>query len=249
MALLFLSFFASCPFIALVVFPVVRLTSKRPRERLTLLLNRGLGFIVHCGRFMGIASFDDPRLPASVDPDAPFVMISNHPTFIDMLLLLGSFPQMTCVTSGRWSKHWALGPVLRATAYLPGPGSGRPESEDMLASMVAHLKSGHSLLVFPEGRRSHRDELRRFRRGAIAAATEADVPIVPMFLAIDRPYLTKDVPIHRPPRPSPTYSFEWFDVVRPAEFDHDAMRIQRHFERLYKERFAEQRERQLSLAA
>ena len=249
MALLFLSFFAACPFIALVLFPLMRVFSKEPRRRTTHLLNRGLGFIIHVGRATGLVQFEDPTLPEGVDPNAPFVMISNHPTFVDMLLLLGSFPQLTCVTSGRWSRHWALGPVLRATSYLPGPGSGLPESEDMLAAMVAHLRAGHSLLVFPEGRRSTKDALRRFRRGAVAAAAGAGVPLVPMFLAIDRPYLTKDVPLWRPPTPAPTYSFEWFDVIDPDAFERDPMRIQRHVERLYKARFAEQREHQRALAA
>lgn len=248
MAVLFFFFFTGCPVIALVLIPLLRLFSKNPRRLTTTLLNRGLRFIIRVARFMGIVDFDDPRLPPEVDRSAPYVMISNHPTFVDMLLLLGSFDEMTCVTSGRWSRHWALGRLLRATSYLPGPGSGRPESENMLESMVAHLKAGHPLLIFPEGKRSEQEKLRRFRRGAVEAATRAGVPIVPLFLAIDRPYLTKEVPIWRPPSPSPVYSFEWFDVIDPAAFDGDARAIHRHVEALYKERFALQRAYQRSLS-
>lgn len=248
MAALFLSFFVACPLIALAI-PLVRLFYRDHRRRVTRLLNRGLGVIIHVARFMGTVDFDDPQLPPSIEPTQPFVMICNHPTYVDMLLLLGSFPEMTCVTSGRWSKHWALGPVLRATDYLPGPGSGLPESENMLEAMVAHLRTGRSLLIFPEGQRSLADALRRFRRGAVEAAARANVPILPLFLGIDRPYLTKGVPLWRPPKPAPVYTFEWFDPVEPAAFDGDAKRIHEHLVARYQERFANQLALQASVSA
>lgn len=249
MSALFFWFFLGAPVISLVIFPTYRLLFKDHRRRCTRFLNRGLRLFIATGRFMGIADFEYPVLPPSVDPDKPYVMISNHPSYIDMLMLLGSFPNMTCVTSGRWSRHWGLGPILRSTDYLPGPGSGLPESEDMLESMVAHLQAGNVLLVFPEGKRSHPDSLRKFRRGAVAAATAANVPIVPLFLAIDQPYLTKEVPIWRPPSPPPLYTFEWFDVVEPDAFAGDPKRAHRHIVELYEARFAVQHARQKLLSA
>ena len=225
------------------IFPLLRLFSSPEdyRRRCTLLLHKGMRLIANLARFFGIVDFEAPVLPPEVDPREPYVMICNHPTFVDMLLLLGWFEGMTCVTSGRWSKHWALGRLLRSTNYLPGPGSGRPESEDTLGAMVDHLKAGHVLLVFPEGRRSLRTKLRRFRRGAVEAATRAGVPIVPAFLGIDRPYLTKDVPLWRPPPVAPVYRFDWFDVVRPEDFDGDARALHDHLVAKYKARFREQR--------
>lgn len=248
MAALFLSFFAACPFIALAI-PLMRLFFRDHRRRVTRLLNRGLGIIIWWARFMGTVDFDDPQMPEGVAPDAPFVMICNHPTYVDMLLLLGSFPEMSCVTSGRWSKHWALGPVLRATDYLPGPGSGRPESENMLEQMVTHLEAGRSLLIFPEGQRSLADSLRRFRRGAVEAAVKAGVPVLPLFLGIDRPYLTKGVPLHKPPKQAPRYTFEWFDVVRPETHGDDAKAIHKALVERYEARFTEMRRLQASTQA
>jgi 1-acyl-sn-glycerol-3-phosphate acyltransferase len=243
MGALFALFFFGSPIIALVLFPLLRLTSRSLdvyRTRCTYLLHRGMRLIAATARFVGIVDYDDAELPASLDRSKPYVMICNHPTFIDMLVVLARFRDLTCVTSGRWSKHWALGRLLRSTNYLPGPGSGLPESEDMLATMVAHLGKGHPLLVFPEGQRSMPDQLRRFRRGAIEAAARANVPIVPLFLAIDRPYLTKNVPLWRPPAVAPKYSFEWFDTIDPAAFDHDGKRIAAHVDALYEKRFDEQ---------
>ncbi len=242
MGVIFLFFFAGSPVIALVLFPMLRVLYRNDyRRRCTYLLHRGMHMIAVATRFAGVVDFELAGLPASVDPSKPYVMICNHPTYVDMILVLGRFANLTCVTSGRWSRHWALGRLLRSTTYLPGPGSGLPESEHMLDTMVAHLGKGHPLLIFPEGQRSTKHELRRFRRGAVEAATAANVPIVPLFLAIDRPYLTKDVPLWKPPIRAPKYSFEWFDVIRPDDFGRDAKRIHRHIEALYDARFEEQR--------
>jgi len=248
MAALFLCFFAACPLLALIILPALRLFLKDYRDKITWLLNKGLYVVIWWARFMGTVDFETPSLPPGFDPKRPHVLISNHPTFVDMLLVLGSFPYLSCVTSGRWSRHWALGPLLRWTHYLPGPGSGLPQAEDMLGSMVEHLKSGYSLLIFPEGQRSHADSLRRFRRGAVAAAVRAGVPIVPLFVGIDRPYLTKEVPLSRPPSPAPTYTFEWFDVIEPGDFDGDEHVIQEHLVQQYQARFDAQRALQLELS-
>ena len=246
MGALFLVFFFGSPLIALTIFPVLRLISANRedyRRRCTTLLQRGMRLILRTSRFVEVIDCEGAALPAGVDATKPYVMICNHPSFVDMIVVLGSIEDLTCVTKGSWSRHWALGRLLRSTHYLPGPGSGLPESEQMLDTMVAHLRAGHSLLVFPEGQRSMANQLRRFRRGAVEAATRANVPIVPLFLAMDRPYLTKSVPLWRPPSPPPIYSFEWFDVVHPETFGNDSKRIQEHIEALYDARFAEQHAR------
>lgn len=243
MGALFLLFFCGAPVITFVIFPLLWLTSKSPedhRRRCTRLLHHGERQFARAARFVGLVDFVISA-PPSVDLARPYVMISNHPSYVDMILVLGAFENLTCMTKGSWSRHWALGPLLRATNYLPGPGSGLRQSEQMLDSMVAHLRAGHPLLIFPEGQRSMKDQLRRFRRGAVEAAVRANVPIVPLYLAMDRPYLTKSVPIWRAPDRAPKYTFEWFDVIHPEEFGHDGKRIQDHVDAMYAARFERQR--------
>lgn len=238
MGSLFGFFFLGSPLVALLIVPWLRLTGgARFRDRVTHFLYRGMWLIARTARFAGVVGLDLPPMPAEIDRKKPYVLISNHPTFIDMIVILGTFEELTCVTNGRWWRHWALGRLLRATNYLPGPGSGLPESEDVLSAMVEQLRRGRPLLVFPEGQRSLPTKLRRFRRGAVEAAVRADVPIVPLFLAIDRPYLTKNVPLWRPPARPPTYHFDWMAPIRPADFGHDAKAIQQHLEARYDARF------------
>ena len=47
---------------------------------------------------------------------------------------------------------------------------------------VDKLRSGHSLLVYPEGTRSVDGRLKEFKRGVFLMALQAEVPIVPVVL-------------------------------------------------------------------
>jgi 1-acyl-sn-glycerol-3-phosphate acyltransferase len=237
----FLFFFAGSPLIGLVVLPLMRLTAKDRedhRRRCTLFVSRLLRIFSEWVRFMGLVGYPrDFALPRGLE-GRPYVMIANHPSLIDMILLMGALPGLTCVTKGSWSRSVVLGPLLRQTHYLPGPGSGEEESDDMLGTMVKHVESGHPLLVFPEGTRSPVERLLRFRRGAVETALRAKVPLVCLFVSLDRPFLMKGTPFWKVPRDRATYSFEILDVIDPDEETRDARTLNKTLHERYEARFA-----------
>lgn len=239
----FFLFFAGSPVLGIVVLPLLRLFAKDRedhRRRTTRLIGRGLRFFTAWCTFA--RHFEAPReIPAlpALASGRPYVLIANHPSLIDLFFLLGSFDGLTCVAKGSWYKSLVLGPLLRQTHYLAGPGSGQEESEDMLGSMVAHLEHGHPLLVFPEGSRSHVDRLRRFHRGAVEAAVRARVPIIAVFLSIDRPYLMKGEPFWKVPSGTPRYALEIVDVIDTSSMAiEDAKNLNAELSARYQERFA-----------
>ncbi len=241
MGLLFAIFFLGGPFFAFVLFPFLQVgTRERALARTMWLVHGGMGLIMRTAAFFGVVRLELPPPPAEVDRARPYVMISNHPTFIDMIVILGSFRPLSCVTNGRWWRHWALGRLLRSTYFIAGPDAEHALSSNTLDRMVAALEGGLPLLVFPEGQRSRPDRLRRFHRGAFEAAVRARVPIVPVYLDVDPPYLTKTIPLTRPPAIPPTYRFEWLAPVVPREGD-DARSLHEALERAYAERYAAHR--------
>jgi 1-acyl-sn-glycerol-3-phosphate acyltransferase len=239
----FAVFFGGSALFGAIAFPLLRLRAKDRedhRTRITYLLHRCQRVFAWFMRWMRINRAPiDVALPRGVDPKKPYVMITNHPSLIDAVFLLGWFEGLTCVTKGSWYGSFVLGPLIRQSHYLPGPGSGADDSEDMLSAMVAHLGKGHPLLVFPEGTRSQRDRLNRFRRGAVEAAIRAKVPIVPLFIDVDRPYLMKGVPFYRVPKEAAQFRVEAFDVIdtMPLTVD-DAKRVNAELQARYQARFA-----------
>jgi 1-acyl-sn-glycerol-3-phosphate acyltransferase len=238
----FFLFFTGSPLIGLFVLPFLRLFAKDRvdhRRRCTRIVARLHRVFWRWMEITGLVRRPDvfPALTGIAQGQA-YVMVTNHPSLIDVILLLGWYENLTCIVKGSWYRSLVLGPLLRQTAYLPGPGSGLEESDDMLATMVEHLERGHPLLVFPEGTRSLANRMHRFRRGAVEAAVRAKVPIVAMFLAIDRPFLMKGVPFWKVPADAARYSLEILGVIdtRGMKIE-DARRLNAELQRKFQERF------------
>jgi 1-acyl-sn-glycerol-3-phosphate acyltransferase len=245
-AFYFLLFFGGSPILSLVLFPWIRLTSRSVQERkarATLAMHKALGL------FQRLMSFADlvhaPRevtLPPTVDPGKPYVLITNHPTLVDAVFLLGWFEGLTCVAKGAWLGSVALGSLLRQSNYLPSPRArdGVEPGDEFVERMAKHLRAGHPLLVFPEGSRSLEDRLRRFRRGAVEAAIRAKVPVVALYLDVDRPFLMKGVPFWHVPEQAANIRVERVEVIETRHLEsEDAKRVNRELEARYRDRFAQ----------
>jgi 1-acyl-sn-glycerol-3-phosphate acyltransferase len=146
------------------------------------------------------------------------LLIANHPTPIDGS---GVFhPQLSCVVKASWYRSFLMGPMLRRTEYIPGPGHDEDDEADgapVVARMEQKLREGVPVLVFPEGTRSGRDSLRRFRRGAIEAAVRAGAPILPLFIGSDQPdFLAKGIPFYRVPPDMAGFTFEWLEPIETS---------------------------------
>src|SRR5690606_21699782 len=67
----------------------------------------------------------------------------------------------------------------------------RESAAAMLDHCRAHLRRGMSVLLFPEGTRSHDGELRPFKHGAFTLAVQEKVPVVPVAVVGTREALPK----------------------------------------------------------
>ncbi|MGB1276486.1 MAG: lysophospholipid acyltransferase family protein, partial [Nannocystaceae bacterium] len=203
-----------------VVIPLVQLFVRDP-ERRTAACAR---LMVHCTHFFfwwmrtgGLIQIKHGPVPADLPPSGePYVMLANHPSLVDSVLLMGSFYRLNTVAKPSYYNSWMVGRFLRATGNLcaPTPNSETPFGATLVLDlMVKHLKAGKALLVFPEGTRSPAHKLRRFRRGACEAAIQAQVPIVPVFIDVDPPSLLKGQKWHAIPHEMMTFRIEYLPVI------------------------------------
>ena len=107
-------------------------------------------------------------------------VVANHPTLIDVVILVGLMPEVDCIVKQalwrniflRWPVSWA-GYISNATG------------EGLIAACVAALAAGRSLMVFPEGTRTRPGEAVHFQRGAAQIALAAGVPLRPVTITCD----------------------------------------------------------------
>lgn len=124
------------------------------------------------------------------------MIIANHPSLIDVVLLIAQIPDTNCVVKEKlWHHPCTRGP-LRAAGYISNNGS-----IDMLEEAAQALRDGQTLVIFPEGTRTTPGQAPQFHRGASAIALRGARVITPVTIRVNPTTLTKAEPWYRiPPR-------------------------------------------------
>jgi len=94
------------------------------------------------------------------DMRRPYVVVSNHESFVDILLIVG----------------W----MMKLARDIP---LERGDAKSIVKAMKAareRLDSNVSVMIFPEGTRTRSGEMGEFKTGAFRLAIDAQVPILPL---------------------------------------------------------------------
>lgn len=127
----------------------------------------------------------------------PAIVVANHPSLIDVVLIISKLPQADCiVASERAENRWLRGAVAAAD-YIPNDSGVA-----VVYEAARRLKAGRTLVVFPEGTRTPADgRLRRFQRGAAHIALATGLDMLPVEISVEPRMLMKGQSwYHVPPR-------------------------------------------------
>lgn len=116
--------------------------------------------------------------PGGEDFSKPAIILSNHQSHIDLLLLLMLHPKLIVLTT-RWvwnNPIYAL--VIRFLDYYPVMGG----YEELVDKLKVKTDEGYSVIVFPEGSRSPDSGIRRFHKGAFLIAERLKLDLLPIFI-------------------------------------------------------------------
>lgn len=130
----------------------------------------------------------------------PYVVVANHQSMLDILLLSHIPKEMKWVAKEELFKVPWVGWMLRMTGDIP-VRRGDPESGgEALGKAKAYLARGMSVMMFPEGTRSTRGTMLPFKSGAFRLAIEAGVPVLPVAVSGTAHGMPKGGPWVRPCR-------------------------------------------------
>ncbi len=237
----FLVFFVGAAVISWLMIPLLSLsfdpeTRRRRHQAMARFATRGFTRYMILTRMIKVCW---PPLPADF-PTGAYVMIANHPTLIDVTVVMTRFPELSTVVGRKWFNRRGLGGMLKAAGWVPSipPGGDDEETGSTLDGMLKALAEGTPMIIFPEGTRSDQDRLRRFRRGAIEAAIRAGVPIVPLFIDINQPMLMRGQPWYDVHEGVGVYTLEFWPVIETAGQNLDARALNQELAARYKARFA-----------
>ena len=127
-----------------------------------------------------------------LDPQRAYVYMANHVSNLDPPALIPYLPQRASVmVKKELFRVPLLGRAMRMVSLVP---IDRRNKEAAIASVRAAaevLRSGISVVVFPEGTRSPDGRLLPFKKGPFHMALETGAPIVPVTIVGTRQLMSK----------------------------------------------------------
>ncbi|KXS39761.1 MFS transporter [Modicisalibacter sp. 'Wilcox'] len=167
-------FFAALAGVALAICLGVMIINPRAVLRLAIFT---LMHLVYRLRFRGRS-----RVPA----EGPALVVCNHVSFMDALIIGGACPRPLRFLMDRpiYESPW-LNWFFRLAGAIPVDSERRDPGgvRRAMAEVSRALRAGEVVMVFPEGRLTTDGEIHRFRRGVDMILARDAVPVVPAALA------------------------------------------------------------------
>ena len=168
------------------VFPALRLISRRHcAEHTRWVIHKAFAVFLWLMQAVGIMRLDvdgGERLRGSQGT----LILANHPTLIDVVVLVSLLPDASCVVKQALWTNPFLGGVVRAARYISNADADR-----LIDDCADDLRRGKALVVFPEGTRTRPEQPLKFQRGASYIALRSRVPLLPVLIDCMPTTLTK----------------------------------------------------------
>ncbi len=129
---------------------------------------------------------------SNIDPSKSYIYMSNHQSNFDIPVLLGYLKvQFRWLAKMELFKIPIFGHAMRKAGYISIDRNNRESAFESLKTAARKIKSGVSVLIFPEGTRSRDGKIRSFKKGGFVMAVDSGVPIVPIVLTGTSSIMTK----------------------------------------------------------
>jgi 1-acyl-sn-glycerol-3-phosphate acyltransferase len=202
---------------SLVLFPLAWLWPHRASKQcaVTGVIHAFFRALVAVLQWVGVMELDARGVEAlRRSSHDPAIVVANHPTWLDVMVLLSLTPRACCVVkSVHWGNPFFWG-VVRAAEYV---SNGTPL--ELLEAGAQQLARGYTLIIFPEGTRSPgRNRLHTFSRGFAHVALRSGATILPVLMSCDPPAFTKGMRWYDVPDRAFCIRVKVLDPVVPAEF-------------------------------
>jgi len=137
------------------------------------------------------------------------LVVANHPSLLDVVFLMSAMPNTNCIVKSAMFKNPFTYGVVSLAGYIPNNDNG----EELIDKASEILKSGQTLIVFPEGTRTQDFEDLNFKRGAANIALKAQCPIRPVVIDCRPMTLRKHEKWYQVPDRPPHFSLKVLEVL------------------------------------
>lgn len=197
------------------VFPLLALLpgdSLTQRTRARLVVSKTFRMFVKFMYHSGVLTYSVEGVERLGRPGQ--MVIANHPSLIDVVVLIAFIRDANCVVKqSLWDNPCMRGPI-RAAQFISNSGS-----MDMLDEAAEALRSGQTLIIFPEGTRTQPGQAPQFHRGAAAIALRGARVVTPVVISVTPTTLTKAEPWYSIPSRRFHFNLQVGEDIDPQQFN------------------------------
>ncbi|KAA9001943.1 1-acyl-sn-glycerol-3-phosphate acyltransferase [Affinibrenneria salicis] len=218
----FLLFGAGGLALSLLWMSLLRLTQRDKHKRRQLArrsIAASFRFFLYCARAAGVLDFRLEGLD-TLRRERGCLVVANHPTLIDYVLLASFMPELDCLVKADLQKNIFFRGVIHAADYLINS-----QAASLLPDCRQRLAQGDVILIFPEGTRTRPGQPLALQRGAANIAVRCACDLRLVHIRCSQPTLGKHSRWYQIPPEKPFFSVTVMQRVSSSAFitDDDAM--------------------------
>lgn len=197
-----------------IIFPIISIIyNKDPKKKRIIKLN-----IVHyTWKFFMflLKSFHLVSIKIDFNPNElkPSIIIANHPSFLDIVCLISTIKNTSCIVKSSLRKNIFLSNLIK-DVYIYNDSS----LESLISSSKELLDSGSSLIIFPEGTRTIDKKPVRLHKSFAHLSLNTSYPILPIKIVQSFPLLNKDKPWYKVGTKQTIYTLSIKPYIYPQDF-------------------------------
>lgn len=117
----------------------------------------------------------------NIDPKQSYIIVANHQSAYDIFLLYGWLGvDFRWIMKKELRKIFGIGLACEKVGHIFIDRSSPKAAMQSLEEAKSKLLKGTSVVIFPEGTRTGKNQLAKFKRGAFKMAYDLNLPILPV---------------------------------------------------------------------
>lgn len=141
------------------------------------------------------------------------IIVSTHPSFIDIVLLMSIIPHSTCLVADKLAKNPFFKGMVNLLFVLQ-----TQDSEKWINSSCDFLNSDINLIIFPMGSRHKSEEKPKIRRGTALLALKSAKNIIILNTDTNSKFLQKNQPVYKAGSKPIKYTVSYIKEINTEDF-------------------------------
>jgi 1-acyl-sn-glycerol-3-phosphate acyltransferase len=141
------------------------------------------------------------------------IIVANHPTLIDVVVLLAHVEQGNCVVKQALWRNPLLSWIVSTAGYIPNT-----DATTVIAACDRALHQNEALIIFPEATRTVPGKPLHLQRGAAAIAVRCSAEVLLVRIGCEPVMLSKGRPWYRVPDRRPRFTVRFSGSVRAHDY-------------------------------